>query len=103
MGGEIASDSFPFLVSISEFSVCTLPSNFDGIEPSFMFPFSKSRHYLCLYLQNLVRTMLGSLQWEESSLWIEKYTIAFDSFPKYINNHNCSQLNYLKLKFKKIK
>lgn len=62
MGGEIESDSFPFLVSISEFSVCTLSSNFDGIETLFMFPFAKSRHYLCLHLQNLVRTMLGSLQ-----------------------------------------
>lgn len=62
MGGEIASDSFPFLVSVFEFSVCTSSSNFDGIETLFMFPCAKSRHYLCFHLQNLVRTMLGSLQ-----------------------------------------
>lgn len=42
MGGEIASDSFPFLVSVFEFSVCTLSSNFDDIETTFMFPFAKS-------------------------------------------------------------
>lgn len=38
----MVGDGFPFLVSASEFSICTLSSNSDGTETSFTLPFARS-------------------------------------------------------------
>ena len=67
----MAGDGFPFLVSVSEFPICTLSSNSDGIETSFRFPFARSSKYSAGFM-----AIRGEHPIDE------KYAVASDAFPK---------------------